>query len=107
LRELPEPEQKVMILDSWSRLNARQRFVWNKLITGAFRVGVSKALVIRAISLSSNIAEDVIAHRMMGGWKPTATTWDEMQAVDNRDTNASRPYPFCLAYPLQAPPESF
>jgi DNA ligase-1 len=106
LRELPEPEQKVMILDSWNRLNARQRFVWNKLITGAFRVGVSKALVIRAISLSSNIAEDVIAHRMMGGWKPTATAWEEMQAVDNTDTNASRPYPFCLAYPLQGPPES-
>ncbi len=106
LRELPEPEQKVMIIDSWNRLNARQRFVWNKLITGAFRVGVSKALVIRAISLSSNIGEDVIAHRMMGGWKPTATAWEEMQAVDNTDTNASRPYPFCLAYPLQAPPES-
>ncbi|MDP9114839.1 MAG: ATP-dependent DNA ligase, partial [Acidobacteriota bacterium] len=106
LRELPEPEQKVMILDSWNRLNARQRFVWNKLITGAFRVGVSKALVIRAISLSSNIAEDVIAHRMMGGWKPTATAWEEMQAVDNTETNASRPYPFCLAYPLQAPSES-
>lgn len=106
LREMPEPEQKVMILDSWNRLNARQRFVWNKLITGAFRVGVSKALVIRAISLSSNIAEDVIAHRMMGDWKPTATAWEEMQAVDNADTSASRPYPFCLAYPLQAPPES-
>jgi DNA ligase-1 len=76
------------------------------LITGAFRVGVSKALVIRAISLSTNIAEDVIAHRMMGAWKPSATAWEEMQARDNTDTNASRPYPFCLAYPLQAPPES-
>src|SRR5437016_12808778 len=49
LRTLPEDEQKAMILDSWRRLNAQQRFVWNKLITGAFRVGVSKALVIRAI----------------------------------------------------------
>ena len=31
LRKMPEPEQKVMILDSWNRLNARQRFVWNKI----------------------------------------------------------------------------
>ena len=106
LRALPEAEQKVMILDSWDRLNANQRFVWNKLITGAFRVGVSKALVIRAISLANNVTEDVIAHRLMGSWAPSAAAWEELRAVDNTDTTASRPYPFCLAYPLQGLPSA-
>lgn len=106
LRDLPEAEQKSMMLGSWARLNARQRFVWNKLITGAFRVGVSKALVIRAISIASNVAEDVIAHRLMGAWTPTASAWEELRAVGNADAAVSRPYPFCLAYPLQAPATS-
>jgi len=106
LRALPEEEQKLLILDSWNRLNARQRFVWNKLITGGFRVGVSKALVIRAISQASNVPEDVIAHRLMGDWTPSAAAWEQLRAADNTDAEVSRPYPFCLAYPLQAPPES-
>lgn len=106
LRGLPESEQKAMILDSWARLNARHRYVWNKLITGAFRVGVSKALVIRAISLASKVAEDVIAHRLMGSWTPSAFAWEELRSIDNTDTAVSRPYPFCLAYPLQASPSS-
>jgi len=99
-------EQKAMILDSWDRLNARQRFVWNKLITGAFRVGVSKALVIRAISLANKVAEDVIAHRLMGSWTPSGDAWEMLRLADSADTAASRPYPFCLAHPLLEPSSS-
>ncbi len=104
LRPLPEDEQKAMVLDSWNRLNFQQRVVWNKLITGAFRVGVSKLLVIRAISLASGVTAEVIAHRMMGEWAPSAAGWSDLLATDKADTTISRPYPFCLAYPLQAPP---
>ena len=31
-------------------MDERQRFAWNKLITGEFRVGVSQNLVVRAIA---------------------------------------------------------
>lgn len=104
LRLLPESEQRVLILDCWNRLNAQQRFVWNKLITGAFRVGVSKALVIRAISLASGVTEDVIAHRLMGDWAPSVLGWEALISNDRADATVSRPYPFCLAYPLQTSP---
>jgi DNA ligase-1 len=106
LRALPEPDQKAVVLDSWNRLNAQQRFVWNKLITGAFRVGVSKALVIRAISAASNVPEDTIAHRLMGTWTPSAIAWQELRDTENAGTAVSRPYPFCLAYPLRTPVSS-
>ena len=50
---------------------ASQRFVWNKLITGGFRVGVSQKLVTRALPRSAGSREAVIAHRLMGDWEPT------------------------------------
>src|SRR6478735_5360890 len=41
LREADEATQKATILDLWRGMDRGQRFVWNKLISGSFRVGVS------------------------------------------------------------------
>src|SRR5689334_12570872 len=71
-----EAEQREVILASWRELGGAERFVWNKLITGGFRVGVSQPLVIRALSRVSGIAEGVIAHRLSGTWEPTAASWN-------------------------------
>src|SRR5690606_12759177 len=50
LRGLPEPLQRELVLLSWSELDSTERFVWTKLVTGAFRVGVSQRLVVRAVA---------------------------------------------------------
>ena len=42
LRKLDEIAQKEAIFACWRELDFRQRFVFNKLITGGFRVGVSQ-----------------------------------------------------------------
>jgi DNA ligase 1 len=46
----PEEEQRAEILAAWQELGGTERFVWNKLITGGFRVGVSRTLVVRALA---------------------------------------------------------
>ena len=38
------------LTDAWRRLDPGARFVMNKLLTGGFRVGVSRQLVIRALA---------------------------------------------------------
>ena len=90
---------------NWSPRGARwmkaQRFAWNKLITGEFRVGVSQSLVVRAIAETSGLAAETISHRLMGEWQPTPDFWRRLTAADSSDADASRPYPFCLAYPLE------
>ena len=48
LRTADEAAQKAGDARGLAEMDDRQRFVWNKLITGAFRVGVSQQLVIRA-----------------------------------------------------------
>jgi DNA ligase-1 len=106
LRGMPEIQQKEAMLLAWQELDQNQRYIWNKLITGAFRVGVSQQLVIKAIATVSGIEPAVIAHRMMGNWEPTASFYTLLIAQDSGESAISRPYPFYLAYPFEALPET-
>jgi len=106
LRGAPDTVQRQVMLDSWQQMNEAQRFIWNKLITGAFRVGVSQRLVIRALALFSGIDAQVIAHRLMGTWEPTPAFFQALVAKETADSDVSRPYPFYLAYPLESDPRT-
>src|SRR4029078_13549520 len=79
-----------------------ERFVWNKLITGAFRVGASVRLVERALAQASGVEEGAIPPRLMGGWEPTPEFFRRLVSVDVSDADVSRPYPSYLAYALEA-----
>jgi hypothetical protein len=59
--------QRTEMVRAWRELDRRERFVWNKLITGAFRVGASSGLVQRALAQASGVDEGAISHRLMGG----------------------------------------
>ena len=104
LRGEEEDVQREVMVDSWRELDRRERFVWNKLITGSFRVGASQRLVIRALAETSGVEEGVIAHRLMGAWEPTADFFQRLIAPDTRDADVSRPYPFFLAHPIEGEP---
>ena len=96
-----DAERRASLVDAWRDMDDSQRFVWNKLITGAFRVGVSQSLVVRALAQVSGIDGNVIAHRMMGDWAPTPDFYTQLIAAESADTDISRPYPFFLAYPIE------
>src|SRR5215210_2492676 len=72
LARLNESAQRDVILDAWRALSGLERYVWNKLITGSFRVGVSQALLVRAVSRASGVPEEIVSHRVAGDWRPTA-----------------------------------
>lgn len=101
LSKLPEEEKKLALLQAWGQMSRAERFMWNKLITGAFRVGVSQNLVTRAVAKVAGIDESVIAHRLMGQWSPSASFYETLIAKDASDSEPSRLYPFYLAYPLE------
>lgn len=106
LRRADEPTQKQMIVSLWRQMDQLQRFLLNKLLTGAFRVGVSQQLVARSLAQVSGIKVDVIMHRLMGTWEPTPEFYQSLLAPDTQDTDISRPYPFFLAYPLEGDPSA-
>jgi DNA ligase-1 len=104
LRGEDEDVQREVMVQSWRELGGRERFVWNKLITGSFRVGASQRLVTRALSEMSGVPEGVVAHRLMGAWEPTPEFFERLTTGDTRDADVSRPYPFYLAHPLDSDP---
>jgi DNA ligase-1 len=107
LRAAAEDVQKEAVLAAWRGMDYAQRLVYNKLISGAFRVGISQLLVMRALSNLTEIPTDIIAQRLMGEWSPTAEFFERVTngQLDEDDTPIARPYPFHLAYQLDDAPE--
>ncbi len=106
MRQMSEPERKLVLVNSWNELDRLERFVWNKLLTGSFRVGVSRGLVVRGLSAAAGVDAPLVEHRLMGDWVPTAKFFQSVVSTEAGETIASQPYPFCLAHALQDPPEA-
>ncbi len=101
LAAVAEDQQGERIKVWWRALPGDARFVLNKLITGALRVGVSQRLVTRALALHLDRDSAVIAHRMMGDWQPSAQFMQSLaDGSSDAATMLSLPYPFFLASPL-------
>ena len=106
LARMDSDVQRDALRHAWEALNGTSRFLFNKLLTGSFRVGVSDGLVVRALAQMSGINAETIAHRLMGQWEPSAAWFTQLVATETTDADWSRPYPFYLAYPLEAELES-
>ncbi|WP_341781289.1 ATP-dependent DNA ligase [Ectopseudomonas mendocina] len=114
LRGLPPAELAERLPPLWAQLDRQSLMVSLKLLTGAFRVGVSKLLVTRALAGLAQIDAKRVAQRLVGytdlSHRPTAQRYLALIAAESEDEHAQRggqPYPFFLAHPLQQPLEQF
>ena len=98
--------RKDVVLAAWDGLEPTERFVFNKLITGGWRMGVSQKLMTRALAQATGIDEAELTHRLMGDWSPERTTWTRLIEAPDPTADLSRPYPFSLAYQLEDAPEA-
>ncbi|KEO75872.1 ATP-dependent DNA ligase [Anditalea andensis] len=102
---LDDAAKKDKIKAAWKVLNKNERFVFTKLMTGSFRVGVSQQMVTRAIAEAYQMEKTEVAHRIMGQWSPEKIGFEDLILYENKEDNLSRPYPFFLAHPLEIQPE--
>ncbi|MBK7884089.1 MAG: ATP-dependent DNA ligase [Chitinophagaceae bacterium] len=98
-----ESEEKIrnFIFTSWNELNSNEKFVFNKLITGSFRIGVSQQTIVNALAKTVNISPSIIAHRISGNWHPVTTSFDKLLSHNEEEADASKPYPFYLSYAIE------
>jgi DNA ligase-1 len=53
----------------------------------------------------TGLPRPVVAHRLTGTWQPSAEFWQFLHAPVDEAGDTTRPYPFCLAAPLEQPVE--
>ena len=103
---LTESVKKEVVTKAWTHLNREERFIFNKLITGGWRIGVSQKLVVRALAAFTGQEEKILFHRLMGNWTPENTTFQSLILTKDPYEDLSRPYPFLLAHPIEENPQS-
>ncbi|CRM12715.1 ATP-dependent DNA ligase [Pseudomonas sp. 52 E 6] len=114
LRGLPPLELAERLPALWAQLDQPSLMVCIKLITGSFRVGVSKLLVTRALAAMADLDNKRVAQRLVGytdlSNRPTPEGYLKLIAAESSDEHAQRggqPYPFFLAHGLAQPVEQF
>ncbi len=105
LEKLNDENKEAKILEAWSRLNQTERFIFNKIITGGFRIGVSQSLITNALATHLDRDKSSIAHALMGSWNPEQISFSSLFDQGDSHQDISKPYPFFLAHPLEKEPE--
>jgi DNA ligase-1 len=105
LQTKTDAERKEFITRLWLQFSQQEIFIFNKLITGNFRMGVSDKIVIKALAKHFDMEENVVAHRLTGKWSPLESSLQQLMTSDHINNDISKPYPFFLAYPLESAPE--
>lgn len=106
LRKLDEEQQRLHVLAHWRSLPRPACFLYNKLLTGSLRVGVSRGLVERALAALGELPRALIARRLIGEFEPTPAFFTALFDQEQREEREGQPYPFFLASPLEVEPEA-
>lgn len=104
--ESPVEQQIAWLIKHWSMQSRSERFAMNKLLTGGFRLGVSRALVLRAMAQAAGCDERDLAQRFMG-WMEQLPDGARLLGLFNTtaDVVSARPLPFCLANAYEGDPD--
>lgn len=106
LEKASEESKKQFVTGCWKTMTKDERFVFNKLLTGGFRIGVSQKLMVNALSKTVDTDASIIAHRISGKWDPVSIAFNELLSASGSVIDNSKPYPFYLAYALDTPVEA-
>jgi DNA ligase-1 len=101
LKPKTDEEKKAYVLEAWNGLESQERLIFNKLIGGSFRIGVSKKTLVNALAKLSGIDANQLMHSIIGNWTPDSISFDDLLNGEHINYDNSKPYPFCLAYSLE------
>jgi DNA ligase-1 len=114
LRGASPPDLARQLPALWAQLDRQSLMLCIKLITGSFRVGVSKLLVTRALAAMAHLDSKRVAQRLVGytdqSHRPSGASYLKLIAAESVDEHAQRggqPYPFFLAHALPPSAEQF
>lgn len=107
LEKMNQDQQRDVIMQAWSDFDRTQVFLFHKLLSQSFRIGLARKSVILAMARAAGVDPAIMAHRLTGPWKPTAEDYLQLLSPHpGTGPSSGQPYPFYLASPLEARPAS-
>jgi len=100
LRPLIDDKKREKIIEALSVLNAQERYVFNKLLTGGFRMGVDNKTLTIALANFTKRDKAHIAHRLIEKWHPEDVTFNELIYEESELDNLCKPFPFLMTSSL-------
>jgi DNA ligase-1 len=94
-------ERRERVFEAWDLLGEKELLPFHKLLTGGFRMGVSKGNLCKALARVGNVEPAIIAQRLAGSWSPKSLSLEQILNPVEKDDRLCKPFPFCLAHPLQ------
>ena len=115
LRKVAPDALPDILQSQWKLLALDERLVYFKLITGGFRVGVSRLQVTQALAVVAGVDSKRVAQRLMGythiSGQPGASDYAALVAAESsgelNQQTSGQPYPFFLAHPFNQPLDKF
>ncbi len=104
IKKKTDEEKKAYVTNAWSILNQSERFVFNKLIGGSFRIGISSGSIVNALSKYCGQTPAAVQFALSGKWNPATTSLVDL--MEGKDNEISKPYPFFLANGIDFPVEN-
>lgn len=99
-------ERRQNIFTVWDFLGEKDFLPFHKLLTGGFRMGVSKGNLCKALARVGGVQPAIIAQRLTGNWSPKTLTLEGILNPEDDGGRLCQPFPFCLANPLQEEAEN-
>lgn len=100
LTGLNEATKKAQVLYFWQRLDRETCFIFNKLLSGSFRVGASKQLTVKALGKALHVPQEKIAQALLRPHKPDKEFFENLKSISSPELEGRHPYPFFLASPF-------
>ena len=99
-------ERRENIFRVWDFLGEQDFLPFHKLLTGGFRMGVSKGNLCKALARVGGVQPAIIAQRLTGNWSPKTLSLEGILNPGDDEDRLCQPFPFCLANPLQEEAEN-
>ncbi|MBN9376757.1 MAG: ATP-dependent DNA ligase [Chlamydiales bacterium 38-26] len=100
LQSQSEEVKKQFVLNFWKQLDRKNCFIFNKLLTGGFRVGASRQVTLKALSLALEVPQEKLAQAVNTNTIPSGEFFENLRHLKDAEISASHPFPFYLASPL-------
>jgi hypothetical protein len=85
LRRLHPEKQRELVKQSWQELGGEERFLFQKMISGHFRIRVDRSLIVCALSQRAEIPPSIIDDRLWADWQPVPADYLRILGLNDGD----------------------